>query len=234
MDAAGPGRRRAGRPSRALLTRESILDTAFALADERGGDFSVAAIARRLGVQPPAIYNYFSNRADIIAGMRGALGRRIDSSPFDLAPWHEAVLPWARDYLDALGQHPGIVAALATLPIDSEPESIDEYERIVAAFRRDGYPERRIVPALVSIESFIIGSALDAIAPDDNMSPSKAPDLAPKLLRAERLARESAEESGVPMARAVFEFGLAALVDGLRSAGQRETRRAGGRISPPR
>ncbi|MEW3929469.1 helix-turn-helix domain-containing protein, partial [Pseudomonas aeruginosa] len=87
------------------LTRERILDVAFELADKRGGDFSVAAIARSLGVQPPAIYNYFANKTDIIAGMRGEIGRRIDSSVFERLPWHEAMLPWARSYLEAMGGH---------------------------------------------------------------------------------------------------------------------------------
>lgn len=223
MTEAKPGRRRAGRPSTVLLTRQRVLDAAFALADEPGGDFSVTAIARRLGVQPPAIYNYFANKIDIIAGMRGELSRRLDSSGFDTQPWYEAVIPWAREYLEALGQHPGIIATLATLPIDSEPESIAEYECITASLRRDGYPEQHIVPALVAIESFIIGSALDALTPEDNMSPARAPEEAPTLLQTERTARDAAGAEGLTMARSIFEFGLEALIAGLRSLGDSAT-----------
>ena len=215
-------RRRAGRPSTSVLTRERILDVAFELADTRGGDFSVAAIARSLGVQPPAIYNYFANKTDIVAGMRGEIGRRIDSSVFERLPWYEAMLPWARSYLEAMGSHPGIIAILATLPVDSEPESVLEYEMIVASFRRSGYPEHRIVPALVAIESFVIGSALDSLTPEDNLSPAGSPELAPQLLAAEANARQRAGRAGLTMARSIFEFGLEALVAGLRAAGDAE------------
>ncbi len=219
---SSPVRRRAGRPTTTVLTRDRILEVAFELADRRGGDFSVAAIARSLGVQPPAIYNYFASKADIIAGMRGEISGRLDASVFERLPWHEAVLHWAREYLEAMGQHPGIIATLATIPIDSEPESILEYELIVASFRRDGYPEHRIVPALVAVESFIIGSALDALTPEDNLRPTRAPEIAPTLLEVEAFARGRANEAGLTMARSVFEFGLSALVAGLRAVGAEE------------
>lgn len=210
--------RKAGRPSTVLLTRERILSTAFDLADRRDGNFSVTAIARALGVQPPAIYNYFNSKAAIIAGMRGELARRIDTSVFEQLPWYEAVIPWAHSYLEAMGQHPGIIATLATIPVDSEPESLLEYERIVRCFQRSGYPTDRIVPALVAIESFIIGSALDALTPEDNLRPGRAPERAPALLHTEQAARDAAAASGIPMARSIFEFGLTALVTGLRAA----------------
>jgi len=222
MSGSEPGRRRAGRPSTAVLTHERIVEAAFAQAEERGGEVSIAAIARRLGVQPPAIYNYFSSKAEVIAGMRGAIGRRIDSTVFSRMPWQDAVIPWAREYLDALGGNPGTIAAIATTPIDSEPESIEEYELIVNALRRDGYPEHRIVPALVALESFIIGSALDALTPEDNMSPARAPEQAPTLHRLEANSRQAAAAAGLPMSRAVFEFGLTALVAGLRALGAEE------------
>ena len=166
--------------------------------------------------------NQPKNTNDIVAGMRGEIGRRIDSSVFERLPWYEAMLPWARSYLEAMGSHPGIIAILATLPVDSEPESVLEYEMIVASFRRSGYPEHRIVPALVAIESFVIGSALDSLTPEDNLSPAGSPELAPQLLAAEANARHRAGRAGLTMARSIFEFGLEALVAGLRAAGDAE------------
>ena len=121
-----------------------------------------------------------------------------------------------------MGSHPGIIAILATLPVDSEPESVLEYEMIVASFRRSGYPEHRIVPALVAVESFVIGSALDSLTPEDNLSPAGSPELAPQLLAAEANARQRAGRAGLTMARSIFEFGLEALVAGLRAAGDAE------------
>ena len=216
-------RRPAGRPRAAILSRDRILEAAFALADERGGDFTLAALARALGVRPSALHHYFSNKDDLVAGMRGQLTLRVGDPGFGDLPWHEAILPWARSYRETLGRHPGIIAALATLPVDGEPESIADYDRIAQAFRRDGYPEHRIVPAIVAVESFIIGSALDALAPDDNLRPSDGASHAPTLEAAERAARRHSAEQGRSPATAAFEFGLRALVSGLRAAASAES-----------
>lgn len=207
--------RSAGRPRTAVLSRERILAAAFELADVRGGDFTLAALARELGVRPSALHHYFGGKDELIAGMRGQLTTRVGDHGFAHRPWHEAIVSWARAYRATFGAHPGIIAALATLPVDDEPESIVDYERIAAAMQRDGYPEHRIVPAIVSIESFVIGSALDSLAPDDNLRPVDNVDLAPHLTRAEVLAREYANAQRRSAVDETFEFGLAVLIAGL-------------------
>lgn len=219
MTSAPEARRAAGRPRTAVLSHERILTAAFELADVRGADFTLAALARRLEVRPSALHHYFAGKDELIAGMRGQLTARVGDHGFDTLPWHTAIVPWARAYRATFGAHPGIIAALATLPVADEPESIIDYERIAAAMRRDGYPEHRIVPALVAIESFIIGSALDSLAPDDNLRPTSNAAIAPALTAAELAARAHATAQGRSTAEETFEFGLAALIAGLRTAG---------------
>ena len=214
-----PAGRPAGRPRSAVLSRERILEAAFALSDERGADFTLAALARSLDVRPSALHHYFANREDLIAGMRGQLTLRVGDHGFEQRAWYEATIPWAHAYRDTLGRHPGIIAALATLPVDGEPESIADYNRIAESFRREHYPEHRIVPAIIALESFIIGSALDALAPDDNLRPSRDPDAASTLDAAEYAARADATSQGITVAGAAFEFGLRALIEGLRALG---------------
>ena len=223
MVESGARARSAGRPKEAILSHDRILDEAFALSDEKGADFTLAALARRLGVRPSALHHYFQGRDALIAGMRGKLTLRVGDHGFDSRPWHEAIVPWARAYRDTLGAHPALIAALATLPVAGEPESIADYERIAAAFHRDGYPEHRIVPAIIALESFVVGSSLDALAPEDNLRPHEGGSgsgSGSALARAERAARASAHDAGVDAATATFEFGLAALVAGLRAAGE--------------
>lgn len=220
MTPASDAHRSAGRPRNAVLSRERILTAAFALADVKGGEFTLAALARSLGVRPSALHHYFAGKDELIAGMRGQLTARVGDTGFDTLPWYEAILPWARAYRSTFGAHPGIIAALATMPVADEPESIVDYERVADALRRDNYPEHRIVPALVALESFIIGSALDSLTPEDNLRPVSNPDLAPHLTQAERAARAHAAANGRSAAEETFEFGLAALIAGLRAAGQ--------------
>lgn len=221
-----PERRKAGRPAVGLLSRQLILDQAFVLADsaEIGtAGFTIAALAKNLGVQAPAIYNYFGSKSELISAMRGQLAHRLDSSGFDELPWHEAIPGWARSYIGLLGSHPGTIAALATLPVDEEPDSLANYERIVASMRRDHFPEHRIVPALIALESFIIGSALDALAPESNLNPGKHALVAPELNRAELAARDFAHERGRTLPNEIFEFGLATLIAGLRALNETRT-----------
>lgn len=217
MTTATEAPRTAGRPRTAVLSRERILEAAFKLADVRGADFTLAALARNLDVRPSALHHYFANKDQLIAGMRGQLTSRIGDHGFDTLPWHVAILPWARTYLLTIGAHPGIIAALATLPVDDEVESIIDYERIASAMVRDGFPEHRIVPAIVAIESFIIGSALDSLAPEDNLRPVENATLAPHLTSAEHAARAYAETRNHSTVTETFEYGLAALVAGLRA-----------------
>lgn len=220
MTTATDAQRPAGRPRTAVLSRERILAAAFELADTRGGVFTLAALARSLGVRPSALHHYFAGRDELIAGMRGQLTSRVGDHGFDTLPWHEAVVPWARAYRLTFGAHPGIVAALATLPIADEPESMLDYERIARAMHRDGYPEHRIVPAIVALESFIIGSALDSLTPEDNLRPVSAPEQTPHLTRAERAASAHLLTRPHSAATETFEFGLAALVAGLLAIGE--------------
>lgn len=210
--------RAVGRPRTAVLSRERILVAAFDLAERKGGDFSLAALARELGVRPSALHHYFAGKAEVIAGMRGQLTKRLGDHGFGDRPWHEAIISWARAYRLTLGAHPGIIAALATMPIADETESILDYDRIVAAMRRDGCVEYRIVPAIVAIESFVIGSALDSLVPEDNLRPVHHPERVPDLTVAEGAARQYALEQGRDVATETFEFGLAALVAGLRAS----------------
>lgn len=222
MTTATETHRSAGRPRTAVLSRERILEAAFTLADVRGADFTLAALARSLDVRPSALHHYFANKVQLIAGMRGQLTSRIGDHGFDALPWHVAIVPWARTYRLTIGAHPGIIAALATLPVDDELESIIDYERIASAMLRDGFPEHRVVPAIVAIESFVIGSALDSLVPEDNLRPVGNSQLAPHLTEAEHAARAYAAAHARSTVDETFEFGLDALVAGLLAAQPRE------------
>ena len=215
-----PAGRTAGRPKQSVLSHQRIVDAAFDLADKAGVDFTLAALARSLDVRPSALHHYFASRADLIAAMRGNLAARLRDHGFGHLPWYEAIIPWAHEYLESFGNRPGVIAAMAVSPLEGEPESMRDYERVVAAFVRDGYPRHLIVPAFVAIESFIIGSALDAIAPADNMAPGHGSTIAPQLAAAEEASSRAAEDAGITPASAAFDFGLRALVAGLRTQGE--------------
>lgn len=207
-------RRGAGRPPTPVLTRERVLDAAFRLAGDRSpAQFTMTALAASLGVRTSALYHHFDGRDAVIRAMRSHIASLIDDRLLDVGSVVEALRGWGRGYRDALLSAPGAITLLAVQPIDADDLSFAQYEAIAVRLEGDGWPPETIADAIVAIESFIIGSAIDALAPDDNMSPGSNADAYPRFAEAERLRRA---RDGRPADR-TFEIGLAALVSGLRA-----------------
>ncbi|GAA2170568.1 TetR/AcrR family transcriptional regulator C-terminal domain-containing protein [Agrococcus versicolor] len=205
--------RRVGRPSTAVLSSERIVEAAFGLVRARGArGFTMTALAEDLGVRPSAIYHHVPGRDALIGRMRRRVSASIDRTPFEHEPIVDAFVAWGRSYRAAFASTPESIVLLATLPIDADLESFDEYELITRRLVSEGWPIERTLDTIVAIESFILGSALDALAPAGNMRPGAYADAVPTFARAE-MARDAA---GGDSAARTFEIGLRALVAGLR------------------
>ncbi|MBO1901704.1 TetR/AcrR family transcriptional regulator C-terminal domain-containing protein [Leucobacter weissii] len=205
--------RGSGRPRQAVLDRELILRTALRLLDERGEQGAgIRDIARELGVRPSALYNHVAGQDDIIAGLRELVSDRIDVDGFGSLPWDAAVRLWARSYRRAFAAHPPTIALLAVRPLVPGSRTGRMYDAVCAGFLAAGWPEERVLTVVVALESFILGSALDQVAPDDMLDPGDGDDLqhfrAAYAARARGLAERRASD-------AAFETGLDALLAGL-------------------
>lgn len=216
MSPASP--RRAGRPKQAILTRELIIDSAIELSKEVGAEgFSMKLLAERLGVQPPALYNHVANRSEVVNAMRAKITSDFGMDYFDDMPWHEALVPWARAYRDAFAAHPQTIALLAVLPLGDEEVVLLKYEAVFSALRRQGWPLSELASVVVALESFIIGSALDVLAPEDNQAPGSLADRAPTMHAALNARKAAAKAAGAAAADVTFEFGLRLLIEALRN-----------------
>ncbi|WP_374009306.1 TetR/AcrR family transcriptional regulator [Leifsonia sp. LS-T14] len=208
--------RRVGRPRTAVLTRDLIAHAALRLLDESGADgFTMARLAQALRVRPSALYNHVDGKEDVIAGVREVVSDRIDVRAFETQPWDSAMLVWARSYRVAFAAHPPTIALLATLPLTGALRTMRMYDAVVSAMVRAGWPEPEVLPTIVAVESFILGSALDAIAPADMFDPSGAEEDVPAFASAYRARRAALGDT--PPADAAFETGLTAMLDGLRA-----------------
>lgn len=206
-------RRPAGRPRTKLLDQEKITAAAFELFSAPGGeDFTMAQLAEKLGVRPPALYNHVRDRRALVNLVRTEVAARIDTSSFADCEWDTAIVPWARSYRTAFATSPQLIAQLAVVPIDGTEASIQGYETITRCMLRGGWPEAAIVPAIVALESFIIGSSLDVLAAPGNLDPVGDEERVPTFAAALAAARDG---EGT-MADAAFEVGLEALIAGLR------------------
>jgi AcrR family transcriptional regulator len=217
MAATGKGtaeKRGAGRPRVAVLSRERIVDAALDLIDEVGAEtFSVNLLAARLGVRPSSLYNHIAGKDDLLAAVQEVITDAIDSTMFQTQPWTAAVEAWARSYRAAFIRHPHAIALFATSPVAGAIRTMEMYERVVQGFERAGWALPRIIPAVVALECFILGSAMDAVAPPDLFDPGSAAEHVPTLAAAVAAQKQGATartESDV-----AFDTGLTAIISGL-------------------
>lgn len=198
-----------------MLTRAKITDAALRLVARRGAQgFTLAALASELKVSTSALYNHAASKATVFRWMQDAVNRGIDVNAFGEHPLGEALRAWARSYREAYVPYPMLVPVMALQPVTDAPETVAMYERVVAAFVAEGWSDAEALNAVVALESFIFGAALDTAAPDDifDVEPSSAD--APRLASAVR-ARADRHGRGREAADAAFDLGLDALVHGL-------------------
>ncbi len=208
-----PHTRRAGRPTQRILSRTLITDAALALIETQGYDgLTMSALARRLKVAPSALYNHAESKQEVLRWIEDRVMTMVDFSAFPTEPWDDAVRRWAFSYREVFARHTPLIPVIAVLPVTGAPETLAMYEAVTQGFLRAGWPEERIVPAIVSLESFIFGSALDMSAPEDIFdSGSLGPDY-PSFTAAVRNSG-----GGSDGADRAFRLGLDALIVGLQS-----------------
>ncbi|MCU1573552.1 MAG: TetR family transcriptional regulator [Micrococcaceae bacterium] len=215
-------RRRAGRPPRALLGTDKITRAALKLVELEGyRGLTMAALARRLNVAPSALYNHVRSKQDVLLLVEEDLMGRVEVSGFATDPWPDAVRAWAWSYRNVFARHAPLIPVIAVLPVTDAPRTLMMYEAVTTGFARAGWPEDQIVDAIVALESFIFGSALDVGAPADIFDTGTLAAQTPSFTAAVRRRAAAAQDNGAPGAAEsdrAFALGLEALLAGL-SAG---------------
>jgi len=119
------------------LTRERILSTAVAMADQDGLDaVTLRRIAGELGVHVTSLYNHVATRDAVTDGIVESL---LDEARLPTAAlgWEE----WVRSFFLAMGTlaatHPGAFAALQRRPVQG-PRAAASFEVALAAFADAG------------------------------------------------------------------------------------------------
>ncbi|MEW9871007.1 TetR/AcrR family transcriptional regulator [Arthrobacter sp. HS15c] len=212
-DASKGVRRRAGRPSAALLDHAGITAAALELIGRKGYDgLTMAALARQLDVAPSALYNHVASKRDVLLLVEDHLAALVDVSGFGAGSWEDAVRTWAWSYRDVFAQHTPLIPVIAVLPVTDAPQTLAMYETVSGGFLAAGFPEERIVSAIVALESFIFGSAYDVTAPADIFDAGSMASATPHFTAAVRSLAARGDERPADVA---FGLGLEALITGL-------------------
>ncbi|MFE2429923.1 TetR/AcrR family transcriptional regulator [Streptomyces sp. NPDC059373] len=200
------------RPRKPLLSRERIVSTALALADEEGPQaVSTRRLAAELGVSGPSLYNHFRTKDEILDAVADTVVSQVDLSMFaGDRDWRDALTAWARSYRAALAAHPNIVPFLAQGP-GRRPAGLRMADAVFGGMVDAGWPPAHATRIGALMRYFVTGSALGSFARgfvDDATAydPADYPHLGQAHLLAER--QQSVDEGA-------FDTGLRALVDGL-------------------
>jgi AcrR family transcriptional regulator len=206
-------RRRAGRPTAAILDQEGITTAALELISNKGyNGLTMAALARSLGVAPSALYNHVASKDDVLLLVEDHLAAMVDVSAFGVEPWDAAVRRWAWSYRDVFSEHTPLIPVIAVLPVADAPKTLAMYEAVTAGFRDAGFPDEMIISAIVALEAFVFGAAYDVNAPEDIFDAGSLAEQVPNLTAA--VDRLAAEQHTRPTDVA-FSLGLEALITGF-------------------
>lgn len=199
------------------LNRDQLVDAALAIVDEGGDEaLSMRSLAARVDRRVSSLYNHVSGRGELIELMRARIVSDIDVGVFacvdgaaEDVPWGRALELWARSYLRAFAEHPNLIRLLATTSI-RDLSTYEMYDAVIGGLRRGGWPRGRTVAVMRAVEAYVLGSALDIVAPVDLITQESAGDRLAEIRAA--LDPQFGESSS---AAASFEFGLTTLIEGL-------------------
>lgn len=215
ITATAGGHRSAGRPTEKVLSRKLITLGALDLIKAGGYEkFTMSELARALNVAPSALYNHVSSKQDVLVLIQDHIMTKVAIDSFETDPWDEAVRQWAWSYRTVFSSHTPLIPVIAVLPVTGAEHTMQMYEAVTSGFMKDGWPTPLIVPAIVALESFIFGSAFDAIAPKDIFESGQLADVNPNFADAVRVQHQS---EGSSSADTAFELGLEGMISGLQA-----------------
>jgi AcrR family transcriptional regulator len=138
---------------RGFLSRDLIIQQAFALLDERGPG---ALSMRRLGVAPNALYTHVRSKADLVDGLIDRVYAGIDLDPDPTKDWAEQLAAISNRVRAQLLAHPAVVPyALQQLGLG--PNSLRLGEAIYGVLRPAGFSDQATVGIVYALLTYILG-----------------------------------------------------------------------------
>lgn len=189
----------------AKLDRETIVRAALDLLDELGLDeVSTRRLAKRLGVEQPSLYWHFPRKAALLTAMAEAAMASHAAAPLPVPSddWRDWLLENSRSFRRALLTHrDGARLHAGTNPQGADfSRAVRKVEFLVSA----GLSEHDARLAMLTTSHFTVGSVLEEQA---------------------GAAAGDGEDDHGPDPAAVFDAGLALIIDGLAQRAGHGSRR---------
>lgn len=152
------------RPSKPKLSPDAIAAAALALVDKHG-EFTLPQLAKALSVTASSIYNHVSGKDEIIELMRGRAMSAISLEGGASGDWQQAVRQIATSYWESYSKHPRLIPLLTSHTV-RDRTTLRVYDALAETLAQAGFPPADRLQAITIIDSFVLGSALDAAAPE--------------------------------------------------------------------
>jgi AcrR family transcriptional regulator len=144
--------------TRKPLSRERVLESAVALADEAGLEaFSMRALAQELGVVPMALYKHVANKDELLDGMVDSVFAEIELPPTDF-DWRSAMRRRAMSTREALGRHGWAIGMMESRR--PGPANLRNHNAVMGCLRGAGFPFEMAIHAYSVQDAYIYGFAL--------------------------------------------------------------------------
>jgi AcrR family transcriptional regulator len=205
------------------LSRERVLETAVALADERGlAGLSMRKLATELGVEAMSLYHHVANKDALLDGMIDLVFSEIDP-PVPGGDWKAELRKRAESTRAALHRHPWAIGEMEGRS-QHGLNNLRIHDAVLGVLLAAGFSDELTVHGMSVQDAYIYGSALLRA----DLSPETAEDFAGVAARqmvdyADRLDAfpNLVRVVGGHVARVgydydtAFRFGLDVILDGL-------------------
>jgi AcrR family transcriptional regulator len=204
-------------PLRTPLSRDRVLRTALALADEQGVEaLSMRRLGQALGVEAMSLYKHVADKEAILDGIADLVMEEMEVPPPNL-PWREAIRRSAISAHEALRRHPWAGVVLESR-LNPGPARLRYLDAFVGTLRDAGFEMPVVARAFMAIDSHTYGFTLQELAlPFDAESAAGiAEEMSARVFAQgypNLVAMAGLAASGDELLD--FEFGLDLLLDGL-------------------
>ncbi|MFI6291281.1 TetR/AcrR family transcriptional regulator C-terminal domain-containing protein [Nonomuraea sp. NPDC050790] len=212
---------------RNTLTKDVVIRTAVALADESGaGVPSMRRLGERLGIEAMSLYHHFRNKDLILDGMIDLVFGEVELPPDSLG-WREAMRLRASSMRAALTRHPWAIRHMDSRT-NPGAATLRHHDAVIGCLRAGGFSIAGAAHAVTVLDSYIYGFTLQELSLPFT-SPDGLQDVAGSIM--DRLPREEFPHLAEMIAdrglkggyayKEEFDVGLDLILDGLER--RRET-----------
>ena len=144
---------------RPRLSRERVLETAVAVADQGGLDaLTIRSLAQSLGVKPMSVYYYVANKDEILDGIVDLVFSEIEL-PEVGSDWRSEMRQRAGSARRVLRTHPWAIGLMESRTSPG-PATLRHHDLVIATLRAAGFSRALTAHAYALLDSYTYGFAL--------------------------------------------------------------------------